>query len=73
VPSGALPLWHELHDVGIAVLGGILLKLGPGGIECLISPAEFGEQLALEPGEIVASRRPVRGFPVKIDSTLNPL
>ena len=53
VPRRALGLGHVVHEVGVRVLARMRLEVRPCRVECLVAAPELGQEVALEPAEVV--------------------
>src|ERR1035441_1874909 len=72
VPFLARGLRHELHQLVVAILRGMLPKISPGRFQCFVPPAESGQQLALEAVEVVGGRGADMTLPVDGNPALDP-
>src|ERR1022692_1813110 len=72
VPFRACGLWSQFHEIVVAVLRGILPKVGPGGFVRFLLPPELGQQFAVDLVEFVSRRGPELAFPVKGAPALDP-
>src|ERR1035438_7667886 len=67
-PGGTPVLGHESHEIVVAVLAGIIVKIRPRGLDHLISTAKPGQQLAVKSGEIAAGHgAAMRILPLECD------